>query len=103
MQVLAGDIGGTKTLLAICEVGEAGERTGAPRIEVLESRRYDSRKFPGLADICRQFATATGREMPRSAGFGVAGPVANGQSHTTNLPWVIDEKDLEDLLGIESV
>jgi glucokinase len=103
MQVLAGDIGGTKTLLAICEVGEAGERTGAPRIDVLESRRYDSRKFPGLGAICRAFADEVGRAVPRWAGFGVAGPVANGRSHTTNLPWILDEKDLARTLGIESV
>jgi glucokinase len=102
MQVLAGDIGGTKTLLAICEVG-AGERPGAPRIDVLESRRYDSRKFPGLGAICRAFADEVGRPVPRRAGFGVAGPVANGRSHTTNLPWILDEKDLALTLGIDSV
>jgi glucokinase len=103
MQVLAGDIGGTKTLLAICEVDEARDRTGAPRIEVLASKRYDSRKFPGLGAICRAFADEIGRPMPRFAGFGVAGPVANGRSHTTNLPWILDEKDLAQTLGIESV
>ena len=42
MQVLAGDIGGTKTLLAICEVSEASERTGAPGIEVEASKPYES-------------------------------------------------------------
>src|SRR5207237_5211455 len=56
MQVLAGDIGGTKTLLAVCEVGPSSERSGAPRIEVLASKRYDSRKYPGLGAICRAFA-----------------------------------------------
>jgi len=38
-QVLAGDIGDTKTLLAVCEVGSSSERSGAPRIEV-EGSRY---------------------------------------------------------------
>lgn len=103
MQVLAGDIGGTKTLLAICEVSEASERTGAPRIEVLASNRYDSRKFPGLGAICRAFAAEQARPMPAFAGFGVAGPVASGRSHTTNLPWILDEKDLAQSLGIASV
>jgi glucokinase len=41
--------------------------------------------------------------MPRRAGFGIAGPVTNGRSHTTNLPWVVDEKDLTRALGIDSV
>src|SRR5437588_4783870 len=103
MQVLAGDIGGTKTLLAICEVGEASDRTGAPHIDVLASNRYDSRKFPGLGAICRAFADELQKPMPRWAGFGVAGPVANGRSHTTNLPWILDEKDLAQSLGIASV
>jgi len=39
MQVLAGDIGGTKTLLAICDVSPPDVRTGAPSIEVLASSR----------------------------------------------------------------
>jgi glucokinase len=103
MQVLAGDIGGTKTLLAICEVGEAGGRPGAPRVDLLESKRYDSRKYPGLAAICRSFADEAKRPIPPRAGFGVAGPVSNGRCHATNLPWVLDEKDLARALGIESV
>lgn len=101
MQVLAGDIGGTKTLLAICEVSQAAERSA--RIEVQASRRYDSRKYPGLGAICRAFADEVARPMPRFAGFGVAGPVASGRSHTTNLPWILDEKDLARTLGIASV
>ena len=103
MEVLAGDIGGTKTLLAVCEVSEASEQTGAPRIEVLAKNRYDSRKFPGLGAICRAFAEELSRPMPRLAGFGVAGPVANGRSHTTNLPWILDERDLAHTLGIQAV
>ena len=68
--ILAGDIGGTKTLLAICEVSQAGERGTAPRIEVLEQRRYHSGKFPGLGAICRAFAAELARPLPRRAGFG---------------------------------
>jgi len=103
MQVLAGDIGGTKTLLAICEVGAPAEPASAPTIEVLASSRYDSRKYPGLGSMCRAFAAELARPMPDFAGFGVAGPVANGRSHTTNLPWVLDEQDLARTLGIDTV
>lgn len=102
MQVLAGDIGGTKTLLAVCEV-TSGERSAGPRVDVLASKRYDSRKYPGLGAICREFAAELGRAMPPFAGFGVAGPVAGGRSHTTNLPWILDERDLAQTLGISSV
>ena len=103
MQVLAGDIGGTKTLLAICEVSQAADRPGAARVEVLASNRYESGKYPGLGAICRQFADEVSRPMPRFAGFGIAGPVANGRCHTTNLPWIVDERDLATTLGIEAV
>src|SRR5256712_9692809 len=103
MQVLAGDIGGTKTLVAICEVSPPDGRTGAVSVEVLVSKRYDSRKFPGIAALCRAFAAEVARPIPRSAGFGVAGPVANDRSQTTNLPWIVDAKDLAQALGIESV
>jgi glucokinase len=103
MEVLAGDIGGTKTLLAICDVLPPDGPSGAPSIEVLASSRYDSRKFPGVGAICRAFASEVGRPLPRRAGFGVAGPVTNGRSHTTNLPWLVDEKELAEALGIDSV
>lgn len=103
MEVLAGDIGGTKTLLAICDVSEAGGRASAPQVQVLVSNRYDSRKYPGLGAICRAFADEVAQPMPRRAGFGVAGPVAGGRSHTTNLPWILDERDLAATLGISSV
>ena len=100
MQVLAGDIGGTKTLLAICEFSEASERAGAS-VRVLAQSRYESRKYPGLGAVCASFAKEQARPMPRLAGFGVAGPVVNGRCHTTNLPWILDEKDLVQTLGIE--
>src|SRR5229473_2269716 len=103
MQVLAGDVGGTKTLLAIAEVGEAAGPAGGPPIVLRESRRYDSRQYPGLSSICRAFAEELGRSMPARAGFGVAGPVSGGRSHTTNLPWVIDQGELAAALGIQSV
>ena len=102
MQVLAGDIGGTKTLLAICEVSQASGGAGAS-IRVLAQSRYDSRKFPGLGAICSAFAAEQSRPLPRRAGFGVAGPVVNGRCHTTNLPWVLDEKDLAETLSLDAV
>src|SRR5216684_464275 len=103
MQVLAGDVGGTKTLLAIAEVGEAAGPAGAPSIELRESRRFDSRQYPSLGAMGRVFAQELGRPLPRHAAFGVAGPVSGGRSHTTNLPWILDERELAGIWGIESV
>jgi glucokinase len=103
MEVLAGDVGGTKTLLAIAEVeGSPGPWT--PRsVELQESRRYESGRFSGLAVICRTFAADLGRPLPPYAGFGIAGPVAGGRSHTTNLPWVLDERELASAIGVTGV
>src|SRR2546423_13815760 len=89
MQVLAGDIGGTKTLVAICEVWPPDGRTGAVSVDVLVSNRYDSRKFPGIAALCRAFVAEVARPIPRSAGVGVARPVACGPRRTTHLPRVV--------------
>ena len=102
MQVLAGDIGGTKALLALVEV-EASAPGTAPRARVVESRRYDSHAHPGLESICRAFAADLGRPLPKRAGFGIAGPVLEGRSVATNLPWVTDARDLKARLGAEQV
>ncbi|HEY8379934.1 MAG TPA: glucokinase, partial [Nannocystis sp.] len=98
MRVLAGDIGGTKTLLAILE------RTPGGSLVVLERRRYDSRAYPGLGPMLREFLDATDhdRHVTR-AGFGVAGPVVGGRSRVTNLPWEIDAARLRDELGLVAV
>lgn len=103
MQVLAGDIGGTKTLLAVAEVGSAGQSTAGLRIDIASERRYESAKYPGLAAICQEYERAEGRRLPPHAGFGVAGPVKNGRCQTTNLPWILDERDLARTLGLRTV
>jgi glucokinase len=103
MQVLAGDIGGTKTLLAVAEVAPAGQSSGGLRIDLSGQRRYDSRQYPGLAAMVQQYERDEGRKLPQHAAFGVAGPVTNGRSQTTNLPWILDERDLARTLGLASV
>jgi len=103
MQVLAGDIGGTKTLLAVAEVVPASQSDSSLRIDLAGARRYDSRQYPGLAAICQQYERDEGRRLPPHAGFGVAGPVKNGRSQTTNLPWILDERDLARTLGLVTV
>src|SRR5437870_4000836 len=100
MLVLAGDIGGTKALLALVEVEV---RVEPQRLRVLESRRYESSAHAGLESVCRTFAADTGRPLPARAGIGVAGPVTEGRCSATNLPWTMDEADLRRRLGMERV
>ncbi|HEX5647179.1 MAG TPA: glucokinase [Nitrospira sp.] len=105
--ILAGDIGGTKTNLALYEWGT--ERTEPLRLESFHSRDYTS-----LEEILTEFlnpptppaatigAESSGSEEDLKGGrtqepivlaaacFGIAGPVIDNRSHTTNLPWIVD-------------
>jgi glucokinase len=79
MRVLAGDIGGTKTLLRCVE--DDGS--------VSAQERYSSDAFDTFDDILRRFAGQV-RGPVDAACFAVAGPVIQGRATITNLPWVIE-------------
>jgi len=90
--VLAGDIGGTKTRLAIIEV--AGTRVHSVREAEYTSSAYAT--FEALlADFLRDAAT------PPHAAFGIAGPVIGGAVRTTNLPWFIEAEVLQQRFGFK--
>jgi glucokinase len=92
--LLAGDLGGTKTDLAVF-TAEAGAR--AP----IAQAHYRSADFPSLESICRQFLAQT--QLPVGvACFDVAGPVTGGRACITNLPWTIEERALNQALGLTS-
>ncbi len=92
--VLSGDVGGTKTLLQLTEVSERGER-------ILAEGRLESASFSSLQAMVREFMS--GRPPADSACFAVAGPVADGAAHLTNLGWSTDEASLVTDLGIARV
>jgi len=94
--IIAGDIGGTKTNLALYEVVEGG-------LEVRIQSQYASREFSNLIDIIKVFQQETSMPSVESACFGIAGPVMDGHCRTTNLPWEITTSDLQQHLGIEKV
>ena len=87
--ILAGDVGGTKTVLALCD--ESG-RVGREEIFLCE-------EYPSLEAILDVFLR--GREVQALAGacFGVAGPVVHQVAKITNLPWTIDARRLSAKLG----
>ncbi len=95
MKVLAGDIGGSKTSLAIFEV----EGT---RLEVLAQEEYPSQQYGSLDQIVRQFVETQARACDWGS-FGIAGPVRNGRAETTNLPWLVDARRLADEIGFRKV
>ncbi|MDH3513511.1 MAG: glucokinase [Gammaproteobacteria bacterium] len=92
MRVLAGDIGGTKTLLQIAEC-KAG------RCREVREQRFDSASYDSLSSIVHQFLKEEKRNPIRAACFGIAGPIretARGQFvKVTNLPWEIRSPELK--------
>lgn len=95
MRLLAGDIGGTKTSLALYAT-ESGLR------EPLAEATMPSADYPDLSALVLEFLSQT-EIRPDSACFGVAGPVVDDRVSITNLPWVIDAGELEQKLGIVPV
>ena len=93
--LLAGDIGGTKTQLAIIspEIG--------PRAPLAEAT-FPSSRYRSLEAVVGEFLGQVNMGVER-ASFGVAGPVVAGRATVTNLPWVIDEAQLSHKLPISSV
>jgi glucokinase len=118
--ILAGDIGGTKTNLALYDW--TTERTEPLRLESFHSRDYKS-----LEDVLIEFlapdspaivpegsetaeAGAAPGDQPSlqpmklaAACFGIAGPVVDNHSHTTNMPWVVYGEVIAKQFGIPRV
>src|SRR5438093_138396 len=85
--ILAGDIGGTKTVLALFD-GRAG-----PLMPVREAT-LASRQYARFEDVLQTFLGDRAPGAIAAACFGVAGPVVDGRVVTTNLPWQLDEAAL---------
>lgn len=92
--LLVGDIGGTKTDLAIFST------TGGLHIETQATFR--SANYPSLEAIAQEFLAGKGVTITRAV-FGVAGPVVNGRSKVTNLPWHLVEESMQQTLNIPIV
>ena len=119
--ILAGDIGGTKTHLALYDW--TGERIDPVRLETFHSADYASLdemlteflappKAPLTVDQLEQTNVEDASSVPvtqdtplslEAACFGVAGPVFQNHSRTTNLPWVVDGPALSKQFDIRHV
>src|SRR5271165_870995 len=90
--LVAGDIGGTKTDLAIFS-SEAG-----PHAPLAEAKVH-SADYPSLQAIVKEFLAKVQKPVDRAC-FAVAGPVIGGRVKTTNLPWLIEENALAHELNL---
>jgi glucokinase len=93
--LLAGDIGGTKSRLAIFTDG-GGIR--AP----LKEEVLDSGRFSGIDALIREFLKRSGLSADRAC-LAVAGPVIDGRAAVTNLPWIADAETIRRTFGFRAV
>jgi glucokinase len=93
--ILAGEIGATRTRLAAFE-------TEGSRLQCVVEKNYVSQQRDGLSGILADFIKTEGIPV-HSACLGVAGPVRAGRSKISNLPWVIDAREVALQLKLNSV
>jgi glucokinase len=94
--ILAGDVGGTKTVLALYAL-DAG------RLVERQREVFPSREHAGLGEILEKFLASHRGARIQAAGFGVAGVVEDGRVAATNLPWVTQASELAGALGLPGV
>ena len=93
--ILAGDIGGTNTRLALFD--------GTPdHLNPVDIEVFPSPQFSGLPEIVRKYQ-AKHNQTVKAAAFGLPGAVVDGRVETTNLPWIVDSRHLAQELGLERV
>ena len=90
--ILAGDIGGTNTRLALFE---------EPKVP-LTLEIYPSREHASLEEMVRAFLDRNPSQVD-AACFDIAGPVRDGSADPTNLAWPVEGASLAKLLGLSSV
>jgi glucokinase len=87
--LLAGDVGGTKTLIGLFSRDPS-------RPALIESRTYRTIDYPNLRALTQQFLRDSGTDASdiEAAAFGVAGPVDGMRARLTNVPWIVDIETL---------
>ncbi|WP_319381437.1 glucokinase [Thiomicrorhabdus sp.] len=93
-RILAGDVGGTKTVLALYN------NDGA-QLEEIRKAVFPSGRHTRFEDLLIEFL-GDDKEI-ESATFGIAGPIKSQRCITTNLPWIIDAAEISEELGIPRV
>ena len=91
--ILAGDVGGTKVHLALYDFSSG-------KLHAIRDQKFPAHEFTALDQIVTRFL-AGDDTCPRvhhadilATCFGVPGPVREGRLKLTNLPWILDCKDL---------
>lgn len=93
--ILAGDIGGTKTHLALFDKKD--------KRKIYAQAKYVSSQFENLEAILKKFFSEHPSRDIECACFGIAGPIQEGKCKATNLPWVVDSAIVAEETGIPHV
>lgn len=94
--ILAGDVGGTKTILALFEA-EGGE------VKCLRKEQFSSAHYSTFTELLATFLTDADCPQITAVCIGVAGIVVNGRCETTNLPWVLSSKEIGERVNSQNV
>jgi glucokinase len=96
--LLAGDLGGTKTLLGLF-------KPTTSRPDLLDVRTYTTLDFSSLSAMVSAFLAATGIRPSEVdvACVGVAGPIVKQAVDLTNVPWSLDAREMMASTGIRRV
>lgn len=100
--IIAGDVGGTKVHLALYDFAGG-------RLHPIRDEKFPAHQFGSLDEIVNKFLAgdeqrpATKRDEILAACFGCPGPVRDGRLKLTNLPWVLDARELAKSLSIQHV
>jgi glucokinase len=100
--ILAGDVGGTKIHLALYNF-EAGQ------LRSIRDQKFPAHEFSSLDDVVNHFLSgdantpAAQRADITAACFGVPGPVRDGRLKLTNLPWILDCRELSKTLSVQHI
>lgn len=93
--ILAADVGGTKTNLALFKIKEG-------KLTTLSEKKYATKDYSSFLEIVNSFYDDQSISID-SICLGVAGPVIEGKVQGTNFPWQIDSKEISKELQIGSV
>jgi glucokinase len=92
--ILAGDIGGTKSHLALFSESADG-------LEFVSEQLFHSSQFATAEDLVANFL---GHDIrPTAVALGIPGPVVDGRARATNLPWSVDSRSLQRALHVDPV
>ena len=99
--VLAGDVGGTKTVLCLYRMDDSASAN--PTLSEVHKTVYASAAYPDFNELMAAYLSDSGTYRPSAACLGIAGPIHAQRCEATNLPWVIDAARLGERFGLADV